>query len=56
MNSSEFVFVITSLAYGIAKEKTQEEIDVLAAAFSQLGDTLATISALQNACAKTDTE
>lgn len=54
MSSCEFVFVITSLACGIAKEKSQEEIDVLAAAFSQLGDTLATISVTQNNCKETD--
>ena len=56
MSSCEFVFVITSLACGIAKGKSQEEIDVLAAAFSQLGDTLATISATQNTCEEKSTE
>lgn len=56
MSSCEFVFVITSLACGIAKGKSQEEIGVLSAAFSQLGDTLATISATQNVCEENDKE
>lgn len=36
MNSCEFVILISTLACSIAKGKSQEEIDILAAAFSQL--------------------
>lgn len=50
MSSCEFIFLITSLACSISKGKSQEEIELLAAAFSQLGDTLSTISAVQNNC------
>lgn len=47
MNSCEFVTFISVLASSIAKNKTQDEINLLAAFFSQLGDTLATISAFE---------
>lgn len=46
MNSCEFVTFISVLVCNIAKGKTQSEINLLAAFFAQLGDTLATISAL----------
>lgn len=46
MNPCELVTFISGLACAIAKGKSPEEIDVLAAIFTQLGDTLATISAL----------
>lgn len=45
MKSCEFVTFISALACSIAKNKTQNEINLLSAFFSQLGDTLATISA-----------
>ena len=44
MNSCEFVTFISALANIIAEGKTQNEIDILSAFFTQLGDTLATIS------------
>lgn len=44
MNSCELVTFISALACTIAQNKTQEEINILAAIFTQLGDTLATIS------------
>lgn len=47
MNSCEFVTFISVLASSVAKNKTQDEINLLAAFFSQLGDTLATISAFE---------
>jgi hypothetical protein len=50
MSSCEFVYIITTLACSIAKGKTQDEINVLATAFSQLGDTLATILAVDSNC------
>ena len=46
MNSCEFVTFISVLASSIAKNKTEEEINILALLFTQLGDTLATLSAL----------
>ena len=48
MNSCEFVSLISSLACVIAKDKTQDELNILSALFSQLGDTLATISAFND--------
>lgn len=45
MNSCEFVTFVSILACNIAKNKTQNEINLLSTFFSQLGDTLATISA-----------
>lgn len=44
MNSCEFVSFITALACQIAKDKPQEELNILSCFFVQLGDTLATIS------------
>ena len=44
MNSCELVTFISGLACSIAKGKTQEELDILSVIFTQLGDTLATIS------------
>ncbi len=46
MKNCEFVTFISILACSIAKDKTQDELNVLSAFFSQLGDTLATLSAL----------
>ena len=48
MNSYAFVNFISLLACEIAKDKSQEEIDILAAFFTQLGDTLTTLSALKD--------
>ena len=45
LNSCELVNLISILACSIAKDKTIDEISVLAAIFTQLGDTLATIAA-----------
>jgi hypothetical protein len=44
MNSNQFVIFISILGSNIAKGKTQDEINILSAFFTQLGDTLATIS------------
>ena len=41
MNSCNFVTFISLLACEIAKDKTQDELAILAAFFTQLGDTLA---------------
>ena len=48
MNSCEFATFISDLACSIAKGKTQKEIEILAALFTQLGDTLTTISAINS--------
>ena len=44
MNSCNFVTFISLLACEIAKDKTQDELAILAAFFNQLGDTLATLA------------
>lgn len=46
MNDCEFVTFISVLACSIAKGKSQDELGLLSAFLVQLGDTLATISAL----------
>lgn len=46
MNSCEFVTLISTLACTIANGKSQEELAILSAFFTQLGDTLATISVI----------
>ena len=48
MNSCEFVTFISALACTIAKGKSQREINILSAFFSQLGDTLDTISSIDS--------
>ena len=48
MNSCEFVTLISILASNIAKDKNSEQIGLLAAFFSQLGDTLATIAIIDS--------
>lgn len=48
MNSCAFVNFISLLACEIAKDKSQDELAILAAFFTQLGDTLATIATLND--------
>lgn len=48
MNNCEFVNLISSIACLIAKDKTNEDLALLAAFFTQLGDTLTTISVLNS--------
>lgn len=48
MGSCEFVTFISALACTIANGKSQREINILSTFFSQLGDTLATISAIDS--------
>lgn len=48
MGSSEFVIFISILASNIAKGRSEDEINILSTFFSQLGDTLATISAFES--------
>ncbi len=54
MQSCELVLFISSLACCIAKDKTDEEIALLSCIFSQLGDTLGTISAQEALCCNDD--
>ena len=44
----EFVTFISLLACSIAENKSQKEIEILAAIFVQLGDTLASIAVLSS--------
>ena len=44
MNAEELVLFISTLAITISKDKTIDELDILASIYSQLGDTLATIA------------
>lgn len=44
MNGCELVTFISTLACAITQDKTIDEISVLAAIFTQLGDSLATIA------------
>lgn len=48
MNPSAFVNFISLLACEIAKDKSQDELAILSAFFTQLGDTLATLTALND--------
>lgn len=48
MNSCAFVNFISLLACEIAKDKSQNELAILAAFFTQLGDTLSTLAALND--------
>ena len=48
MNDCEFVTYISILACTIAKDKTPDELAILALLFTQLGDTLATLGALNS--------
>ncbi len=48
MNPCAFVNFISLLACEIAKDKSQDELAILSAFFTQLGDTLATIAALND--------
>lgn len=48
MNPCAFVNFISLLACDIAKDKSSEDLEILAVFFTQLGDTLATLSILKN--------
>lgn len=45
MNGCELVTLISTLACIIAQDKTDDELNLLAAIFTQLGDSLTTIVA-----------
>lgn len=44
MEGCEIVTLVSALACAIAKDKDAEELGILAAIFTQLGDSLATIA------------
>lgn len=48
MEACELVTLISTLACAISKGKSQKEIEILATFFTQLGDTLATISTINS--------
>ena len=50
MNACELTTAITAFANAIACGKTVDEISLLGTLFTQLGDTLQTISAQKNLC------
>ena len=50
------VAAITAAAVAIADDRSQEQISLLGAVFTQLGDTLATIAAARDLCASQETE
>ena len=54
MNSLELTSAITAIANAIACNLTIDELAVLAGIFVQLGDTLATIAAVENLCKNQD--
>lgn len=47
-NHSSFPLTLTILAYAIAENISNEDINLVAAALTQLGDTLATIAILRD--------
>ena len=50
MNSPELTSAVTVLANTIARKLTVDEMALLSSIFVQLGDTLATISAMEACC------
>lgn len=48
MDPCAFVNFVSLLACEIAKDKSQDELAILSAFFTQLGDTLATLAALND--------
>lgn len=50
MNPCELTASVTAIANAIACNLTVDEIDLLGAVFTQLGDTLSTIAAQKNIC------
>ena len=55
MCPNQLITTITALAAAMAEGKSVDEIELLAAIFSQLGDTLDTIAAQKSICSGQDT-
>jgi len=45
LSPEELVVFVSAVSIAIAKDKSNEELDVLSSVFSQIGDTLGTIAA-----------
>lgn len=56
MNPCEFSAMITSIACIIAKDKCPDELELIGATLSQLGDTLTTMSTYENLCCEPRSE
>lgn len=56
MTSCELVTFVSTLACAIAKSCNDDEVTILAAVFTQLGDSLETILAHQEICEKNELE
>lgn len=52
VNSCELTVSVTAPANALAAERSQEELSLLAAVLTQLGDTLATIAVQRGVCGK----
>ena len=52
MNSCELTASVTALANALASRLSEEELSLLAAVLTQLGDTLATIAVQRGICCK----
>lgn len=52
VNSCELTVCVTAPANALAAERSQEELRLLAAVLTQLGDTLATIAVQRSVCGK----
>lgn len=52
MCPNELAASITATAIAIAEGKSEDELSLLAAFFTQLGDTIATIAVQKNICSK----
>lgn len=56
MQSCNLAFTISAIACELAKGKTPDEISLLGAILSQLGDTLNTIAAQEAMCSSNTTD
>lgn len=56
MQPCELVILISTMACRIAEGRSADEIALISSIFSQLGDTLSTISAYQDLCCNNDEE
>lgn len=56
MQPCELVTFVTAIACSITKCCSEEELPVIAAVFTQLGDTIATILAQKEACSDKNNE
>ena len=50
MNGCQLTAFVTAAANALAKNATIEQIELMAAVFTQLGDTLATIAVARSSC------